>query len=231
MHHPFAPRTTRWLLRAGAVSLLVAAFTAPAAAAPGWSVSFDGRSQPAQAWMKANGWEEQRGDADRWRVADGALHTSQDEDSTTIGTERGFPLSPQAAPRLRMRFKVTAWPEKGDLRRKGTEDAALRVFVIFDRGGGLISPPDTLGYAFASTNPVGRFITSARFDNVKYIPVATAKGYDGGWIEVERDIVADYTKAFGKAPPRIKAIGIKSDGNNTDAKAAAVIDRIELLPR
>ncbi|MCA9542626.1 MAG: DUF3047 domain-containing protein, partial [Myxococcales bacterium] len=107
----------------------------------------------------------------------------------------------------------------------------LRVFVIFDHGGGLLSPPDTLGYAFASTLPVGRTATSDRFDNVKFIAVAGPNGYDGGWIEVERDLVADYKAAFGKAPPRIKAIGIKSDGNNTDAKAAAVIDSIEILPR
>lgn len=205
---------------------------APAAAAPGWSVTFDGPPTPAERWMKANGWEEQRGSAARWRIADGALHTAQDEDSTTIGTERGFPLDPQATPRIRIRFKVTAWPAKGDLRRKGTEDAALRIFVLFDRGGGLLSPPDTLGYAFASSNPVGKTLTSERFDNVKFIPVATARGYDGGWIEVERDLVADYKAAFGRASvPKIKAIGIKSDGNNTDAKAAAVIDRIEILPR
>ena len=218
-------------LVAALAGLIAAAFAAPAIAAPGWSVTFDGASGPALKWMKANGWKEQRGDADRWRLADGALHTSQDEDSTTIGTERGFPIDANAAPRLRMRFKVSAWPKKGDLRRKGTEDAALRVFVIFDRGGGLLSPPDTLGYAFASTNRVGSVVTSARFDNVKFIPVAGPNGYDGGWIEVERDVVADYRKAFGKAPPRIKAIGIKSDGNNTDAKAAATIDRIEFLPR
>lgn len=205
--------------------------TGPALAAPGWSVTFDGRATPALKWMEANGWEEQRGDADRWRIADGALHTLQDDDSTTIGTRRGFPIDPDAAPRLKLRFKVTAWPKKGDLRRKDTEDAALRVFVIFDRGGGLISPPDTLGYAFASTNPVGRIVTSQRFDNVKFIPVAGPAGYDGGWIEVERDLVADYKAAFGKAPPRIRAIGIKSDTNNTGAKAAAVVDSIRILPR
>ncbi len=226
-HRPQRPH----IALAALAGLLAGALTAPASAAPAWSVTFDGRSQPALKWMKANGWKEQRGDADRWRIADGALHTAQNEDSTTVGTERGFPLDPNAAPRIRIRFKVTAWPEKGDLRRKGTEDAALRVFVIFDRGGGLLSPPDTLGYAFASKNPAGVFITADRFDNVKYIPVASAKGYDGGWIEVERDVVADYKKAFGKAPPRIKAIGIKSDANNTDGKAAAIIDRIEFLPR
>jgi len=130
-----------------------------------------------------------------------------------------------------MRFRVTSWPQKGDLRRKSTEDAALRVFVLFDHGGGLLSPPDTLGYAFTSSQPLGKTITSQRFDNVKFIPVATAQGYAGGWVEVERDLAADYKAAFGRKAPRVKAIGIKSDANNTDGRAAAIIDSIEILPR
>ncbi len=203
------------------------AFAAP----PTWSVTFDQPDQPATKWMAAHGWEEQRGDADRWQIKDGLLRTGQVEDSTTIGTSRGFPVDPNAAPILTFRFKVTKHPAKGDLRRKGTEDAALRVFILFDRGGGILSPPDTLGYAFASSQPVGKTITSDRFDNVKYIPVATAKGYDGGWVEVKRDVVADYKAAFGRTPPAIKAIGIKSDANNTDGRAAAQIDWIKLSPR
>lgn len=218
-------------MRPALAALALAALAAPAIAAPGWTVRFDDPDQKAGAWLGKNGWEEQRGSADRWRIAGGALHTDQREDSTTIGTERGFPIDPNAAPILTFRFKVTAWPEKGDLRHKGTEDAALRVFILFDRGGGLLSPPDTLGYAFASKNPVGSMITADRFDNVKYIPVATAAGYDGGWIEVRRDLVADYKAAFGKSPPKIKAIGVKSDANDTDGRAAAQIDWITLSPR
>lgn len=202
-----------------------------AAAPPGWSVRFDAPDGPATAWMKKHGWEEQRGSADRWRIAGGALHVMQVEDSTTIGTERGFPIDAHAAPMLSFRFKVSEWPAKGDLRKKDKEDAALRVFVIFDRGGGLLSPPDTLGYAFASSNPVGAVITAERFDNVKYIPIATAAGYDRGFIEVRRDLVADYKAAFGRAPPKIKAIGVKSDGNNTDGRAAAQIEWITIGPR
>ncbi|MCA9538714.1 MAG: DUF3047 domain-containing protein [Myxococcales bacterium] len=201
------------------------------APAPVWRVDFATESTPALTWMKANGWKEQRGDADAWRVVDGVLRTAQKEDSTTIGTQRGFPLDALTHRHLRFRFRVLKWPAKGDLRKKGTEDAALRIFILFDHGEGFIAPPDTLGYAFASSRPVGEMITSDRFDNVKYIPIATARGYDGRWIEVDVDLVADYRRAFGvEAVPAIKAIGIKSDGNNTDAEASAEIDWIQIGP-
>lgn len=206
----------------------VSASLGPAAV---WSVDFDGPDTQALDWMRVHGWEEQRGSAARWTVADGALHLVQDDDSTTIGTDRGFPIDPEVAPRLVVRFRVLEWPERADLAYKETEDSALRVFVVFDRGGGWFRPPHTLGYAFASTRAAGDIITSDRFDQVKYLPVVSAADYDGGWVEIERDVVADYVAAFGRRPPRIKAIGIKADANDTDGRARASVDHILLLPR
>lgn len=207
-------------------------FSVTAHAEPAWSIDFPDGTIDVEDWLDDAGWEEQRGDADAWRIVDGVLRTRQDDDSTTIGTKRGFPLSPHQARTLRYRFRVLNHPSGGDLRDKGTEDAALRIFVLFDKGGGFFSPPYTLGYAFGSSNPVGRVITSDRFDHVKYIVVASARSATRQWIEIERDIVADYQKAFGThRVPKIAAIGIKSDANNTDGTAAAEVDWIRLDPK
>lgn len=222
----------RLLLCAASATLSLAFTAAPALAEPGWLVDFPTGDHKARDWMKSSGWEEQKGSAGRWRILDGVLRAEQDEDSTTIGTERGFPLVADRFPMLRYRFRVLGFPQKGNLRKKGTEDAALRVFILFDKGGGLLSPPHTLGYAFGSTEEVGEVITSDRFDHVKYIVVATPKQGVGRWLDIERDIVADYQKAFGtRSVPRIKAIGIKSDANDTDGQATAEVDWIRLDPR
>lgn len=215
----------------GSTVTLLHLFCAPLAAAPVWSVDFEGTGGAAIDWMQVHGWKEVRGSAERWTVSDGALHLVQDDDSTTIGTERGFPIDPETAPRLVVRFRVDQWPHDADLSERDTEDSALRVFVVFDRGGGWFHPPHTLGYAFASSNTVGTFVTSDRFDNVKYLPVVNARDYDGGWIEIERDLVADYVAAFGERPPRIEAIALKADGNDTNARTRAAVDRIELFAR
>lgn len=203
----------------------------PALAKPGWSIDFPKARANIEAWMKQAKWKEQRGDADAWQIGGGVLRTIQDEDSTTIGTAKGFPLDPMTHRTLTFRFRALKWPAKGNVARKSTEDAALRIFILFDRGGGVFSPPDTLGYAFTVGQPKGVTVRSERFDNVFYISVESAAGYDGGWREVKVDLVNDYQKLFKRqAVPKIKAIAIKSDGNNTDAKVSAEIDWIRLGP-
>lgn len=205
--------------------------TTAAAAAPGWAIEFPKARTHIEAWMKQAKWKEQRGDADAWQIGDGVLRTVQDEDSTTIGTSKGFPLDPMTHRTLSFRFRALSWPAKGNVARKSTEDAALRVFILFDRGGGILSPPDTLGYAFTVGQPKGAKVRSERFDNVFYVSVESATGYDGGWREVSVDLVADYQALFKReVVPKIKAIAIKSDGNDTDAKVSAEIAWIRLGP-
>ncbi len=203
-----------------------------AQAEPGWILTLPHAPQGARTWIEAAGWEEQRGSAAAWRVAEGALYTHQSGDSTTIGTKKGFPIETARFPILKLRVMATILPKGAHLKAKSTEDAALRVFVLFDKGGGFLSPPCTLGYAIGSTEPVGSVITSERFEQVKYIVVASGPSAVGKWLDLKRDLLADYRKAFGAGRvPAIKAVGIKSDGNNTNSPAAAVVSHISLQPR
>ena len=43
----------------------------------------------------------------------------------------------------------------------------------------------------------------------------------GQWVTAERDIVADYRRAFGTEPPPIVGIAIMSDSDNTGESARA----------
>ena len=114
--------------------------------------------------------------------------------------------------------------------KKRKEDSALRIFVVFDRGGGLISPPDTIAYGVGQLSRKGRIQTSERFDNVKYVVVADG-AKPGLRVTFKRDLKEDYRRAFGREAPAIKAIGIKSDANNTGLKASATLYRLELGSR
>lgn len=195
-------------------------------AAPSWRFTPTAKDGPAKKILKQTGWEEQRGSWDDWRFKDGALHTHQDDSSTLVGHK--VSLDPATSPMLRFTFQVNTHPAGADLRKKGTEDSALRIFVVFDRGGGLFSPPDSIAYAFGDGARKGKMFASDRFDNVKYMVVAGGAAELGKKITIERNVAEDYRKAFGKAPPKIKAIGIKSDSNNTDGKAWALIYNIEV---
>lgn len=224
----FAPPTK--IARAVALTAACLALVATAAqAGAGWSFKPPAKDGPAAKFFESGGWEEQRGSWDSWRFRNGALHTYQDDDSTLVG--RKVSIDPKATPILRFSFEVKQHPRGADLRRKDTEDSALRIFVVFDRGGGLFSPPDSIAYAFGNPAIKGRAITSERFDNVKYMVVAGGRAQLGRRIEIERNLAKDYRRAFGRAAPRIQAIGIKSDSNNLDAKAQAIVHGIAVTAR
>jgi hypothetical protein len=198
-----------------------------AASATLWSFKPPAKDGPASSFFKAHGWEQQQGSWDNWQFQNGALHTYQDGDSTLVGLP--VSIDPGKAPVLKYSFEVKIHPKDADLGKKTKEDSALRIFVIFDRGGGLFTPPDTLAYAFGNPAMKGRMIASERFDNVKYLVVAGGPGQLGKKISIERDLAKDYRQAFGRAAPFIKAIGIKSDGNNLKRKAQAIVYGIEVV--
>jgi hypothetical protein len=188
-------------------------------------------------WMKAHGWETQRGDPEHFRVDAKRLFMVSRKDSVAIGLRRGFPFDPAKWPRIRVTFRVLRLPERTDLTRKSGDDAAFRLFVAFDRDKGWFHPPHTIAYAWTGNVVPGRVIQSAHFDNVRYLSIgrgAPEREEDGQpkWITIERDLAADYRKVFATAKepvPAIKGILLKCDSNNTATAAAAEVARVELM--
>ncbi|UUZ69362.1 DUF3047 domain-containing protein [Polaromonas sp. P2-4] len=50
------------------------------------------------------------------------------------------------------------------------------------------------------------------------------------WLDYERDIRADYEKAFGEAPGALLAIGIMTDTDNTRSSTLAWYGPVTLVP-
>ena len=181
-------------------------------------------------WMSAEGWQSKRDDPRGWEVGGGALHFLSNADSVLLATERGFPRDISLTPILRLRLKVRAVPRGTDLARKSGDDAALRVFIAFERGGGLFSPPRTIGYNWTEKDDAGTLIASAYFSNVQYISLG--KGITPGdeWVVVERDLAADYRRAFpadAEVPP-LRGLALKCDANDTKTSAEAWLSEVGL---
>jgi hypothetical protein len=60
------------------------------------------------------------------------------------------------------------------------------------------------------------------------IAVQSGPARAGEWLAERRDIVADFRRAFGEDPPRIGAIAVMTDTDNTGATAAAWYDDLVL---
>jgi hypothetical protein len=139
-----------------------------------------------------------------------------------------------ANPVLRLRFRVDKLPPGADLAESDREDAAFRVFIVFDKKDGLIVP-NTIGYAWATSNEAGRFIRSDRtfLKNVWYVVLGQGDGRLGQWVEMDRDVVDDYRRAFRMRGdvPKVVAVGLKCDANDTRTEALSAIAQATLEPR
>lgn len=147
------------------------------------------------------------------------------------------PHDPARAPVLEWRWRADALVEGADNTEPKKEDAPVRVIVGFDGDKSTLPDPEqrrfaiakkaagkdlpyaTLMYIWEPRQPVGTVIPSAHTSQVKMIVAESGPSALGAWRDYRRDLVADYTRAFGAAPGRIVAIAVMTDTDNTGGKA------------
>jgi hypothetical protein len=137
------------------------------------------------------------------------------------------------------RFAWLSWDWRVDrfvrgeaLHQKHGSDASARVYVYFETGG-LPWQKRNIDYVWSSALPVGTVLESAFSSESKMIIVDSGAASVGQWRTVERNLVEDYKRCFGRGPlPKVIAIGIMTDTDNTGGDASAYFDdlRISRLP-
>lgn len=172
--------------------------------------------------------------------------------ATTSGSASGLiarvNIQPSESLVLRWRWKVSNVFEQGNARKKSGDDYPARIYVAFkfqpEKAGfferakrqavevlfGESLPGNALNYIWANTLPKGEFVPNPYTDKTVMIAVNSGTRNVGEWVTVERDIVADYRKAFGEAPPPVVGIAIMSDSDNTGETATAWYGDIVLSP-
>jgi hypothetical protein len=89
-------------------------------------------------------------------------------------------------------------------------------------------PYATLMYVWCNKRPVDTVIQNPRTDRIRKIVVESGSGRLNQWLTYERNIRADFEKAFGEAPGALVGIGLMTDTDNTRSKALAWYGPIEL---
>lgn len=126
---------------------------------------------------------------------------------------------PQDFPVLSWRWKVANTLVKGDSRTKAGDDYAARVYVVFPHW--FFPKTKTLNYIWANRLPRESVQTNAYLSNAIMISVESGNENVGEWVMVRRNIIDDYRRAFGEDPPKIGAIAIMTDTDNTGESALA----------
>ena len=173
------------------------------------------------------GWEEKsfKGNTAYRLIEDGEQKVLQaTSHAAASGMVYDIDYDPKTYPMLTWRWKISNTIVKGDERSKAGDDYAARVYVIFPHW--FFPKTRSLNYIWANKLPKEAMQANAFTGNAMMIAVESGGEKAGEWVEVRRDIVADYRRAFGEEPPEVGAIAIMTDTDNTGESAVAWYDEI-----
>jgi len=149
---------------------------------------------------------------------------------------------------LRFSWHVPALIEGADMGRRDADDSPARVVLAFEGDRSRFSQRDvllselaltltgeplpyaTLMYVWCNTRPVGTVIASPRTDRIRKLVVESGPSRLSRWVDHERDIGADFERAFGEKPGVLTGVALMSDTDNTRAKAQAWYGPVRLVP-
>jgi len=133
---------------------------------------------------------------------------------SSYALERAVDIDPARMPYLAWRWKVSQLPRGGDFRHSSTDDQAAQVLVAF-------SDRRILTYLWDSTAPQGTMESASSIPLVHiFAIVCRSGGADiNQWLREDRNIEADYQKAFGKPAPHVKGLRLQINSQHTGSSA------------
>ena len=132
----------------------------------------------------------------------------------------------ESFPRLRWRWRADKLPDGAREDTRSLNDTGAALYVAFDCNDWL-GRPCTIKYTYSSTLPIG---TQVRYGRLFAWVVTTARDVMGDWVTIERNVVEDYERLFGRTPPGNPIyIMIWSDSDNTGRVADVYFDDLVVL--
>ncbi|QWD78505.1 DUF3047 domain-containing protein [Polynucleobacter sp. MWH-Svant-W18] len=169
--------------------------------------------------------------------------------SKTSASGLAVKLRPRSASNLWLQWewKATNAIPNADNADGPSDDAPLRILVAFDGNKSKLSlkerlnfemanlisgqemPYATLMYIWSGKTPVDTIITNAHTSRIKMIVVDSGWDGLGQWHQHQRDLAADYKRAYGEAPGEVIGIALLTDTDNTKSETRAFYGDIELV--
>ena len=130
-------------------------------------------------------------------------------------------------PILTWRWKVHHVLSNGNALKKEGDDYAARIYVVFPSI--LFWKTKAINYIWANKLPRGTAVANPYSSNSIMIAVESGESKTGLWIEERRNVFEDFRMHFGQDPPRVGAISIMTDTDNTGEEAIAWYGPIRIL--
>jgi Protein of unknown function (DUF3047) len=140
---------------------------------------------------------------------------------------------------VRFSWKVPQLIEAADLAQREGDDSPVRIVLTFEGNranwsakNAMLSelslvltgeelPYATLMYVWCNTRAPGSVIHNPRTDRIRTIVVESGPKNLNQWLDYERNIKADFERAFGEAPGALVGMALMTDTDNTRTQARA----------
>jgi hypothetical protein len=184
----------------------------------------------------------------RYARLDGRDTVAARADASASMLRQDVRIEPADLARVRFSWKVPGLIPLADMALRETDDAPVRVVLAFEGDRSRFSTRDaalsdlarlitgeempyaTLMYVWCNQRAPGSVIVNPRTDRIRKLVVESGPRRLNQWLEYERDIRADFKRAFGEEPGALVGIGIMTDSDNTRSSTQAWYGPLRLLP-
>jgi hypothetical protein len=182
----------------------------------------------------------------KYERADGRHAIKAKAASSASMLRQSVRVTSQKLRKLNFSWKVPQLIPGADLAQRETHDSPVRVVLVFEGDRSTFSaknamlselaraltgeelPYATLMYVWCNTCKSETALVNPRTDRIREVAIESGPKRLNRWINYQRDIRADYEKAFGEAPGALIDVGIMTDTDNTRQNAVAWYGAISL---
>lgn len=170
-----------------------------------------------------NGWQSKRF-AGKTHYAleniNGKIVLRADSNAAASGLYREIKVDLGKTPILNWTWKVDNILVDNDEHTRAGDDYPARIYVVFS-GGLAFWRTRAINYVWSNMQPVGTSWPNAFTENAQMVAVESGPERVGQWVNMQRNVRADYKRLFGEEPGWVDAVAIMTDTDNTDAEATA----------
>jgi hypothetical protein len=258
--HCFSFSALRTLMAVGCLSLLAACAgietSAPAAsqdvtwisASPANSSSNSSSSPDTVKWQHC-AFPGKKSTRYRAVRLDGRDAVFSESDSAASMLRQHLRVEPSDLGKLGFSWRVPKMISGADMTQRDGDDSPVRVVLAFEGDRSKFSaknsmlselalaltgeslPYATLMYVWGTHSAPESVIINTRTDRIRKVVIESGTARLDRWLDYERDIRADYEKAFGEAPGALVGIAIMTDSDNTRQKTKAWYGPVSLRGR
>lgn len=142
-------------------------------------------------------------------------------------------VPPDALGAVRFSWMVPELIKQADMSRRDLDDSPVRIVLVFDGDRSRFTPAETmmselartltgeempyatLMYVWCNRRAPGEVITNPRTSRIRKMVVESGATNLGRWLDYQRDVRADYERAFGEPPGALRGVAIMTDSDNT----------------